>query len=750
MNSSPVRQHLVLVGGGHAHLQVLRHLATDPLDGLRVTLISREVYVPYSGMVPGYVAGHYVWEDIHIDFMSLCARCGASLIREEVCELDIPNQRIKMNGRPDLHFDLLSINVGSASNLPVLQHQEGHVSVRPISNFLNSLDALFMRAKKQAEADVTIVGSGAASIELAFALAHRFQMEPAIQKHRIAMVTISDSCLSEHSEKVQKKVLRKLHKVGVQVITSFEVINTEKGRLLAKDGRQLECADVFWATEAKAQNWLGESGLPIDEQGFVLVDEHLACIGVPRVFAVGDIASMLHTPRPKAGVFAVRQGVILQKNIYRKLLGLSLKRFKPQRRYLSLISLGRRSAMAIRGRLYFQGRLAWQWKNWLDRRFLKKFANDNTVWPMKKRSGRLVKNPADHGDREERGKLSPNAMYCGGCAAKLGSDSLNRVLGRLGLWTTGASGAGDDAAVTSFDSGVRLAQSLDGFRAILPDAYLTGRIAAVHALNDIYAMGAKPLNAMAWVTVPWSHPKLMEDDLFHILSGALESFKEAGVTLVGGHSGEGAELSVGFSVTGVLTDGILWQKGGLQDQDALILTKPIGSGALFSANMRGLCRSQWLSGAIARLIKGNGPAQAILQQHGVTGCTDITGFGLLGHAMEMAYASDYQLLINASSVPFLEGAGACFAMGAESSLQSTNEQVFRNIQFVGLGRNDIRARLMADPMTAGGLLAGVPADQTDKCLAALKDAGYRAACVGKVTKGGQERIQLFADGADNL
>lgn len=742
MNNLPARQDLVLVGAGHAHLQVLRQLVMKPLDGLQVTVVSRNTHTAYSGMVPGYVEGNYDWDDIHIDVAPLCAACGANLIQAEVQGLDVPARKVCLSGRPDLRFDLLSINVGSAA-AGLSFGQEG-IPIRPAGDFLGELENLITRARHQGSVDITMVGSGASGVEVAFALERRLQKEPAIYRHRIRIVTSSPHCLSEYDYRVRKKVTIALKDSGIQLVTGFHVVKAENNFLQAQDGRRLEYSDLFWATPAVPQKWFRDAGLAVDGQGFLLVDENLVCVGVPIVFGAGDAISILHNSRPKAGVFAVRQGLALHHNIYRKLRARPPKAFKPQKNFLSLISLGRKVAIATRGWLSFQGRLAWYWKDWIDRRFLRRFRFDNSrgrnrMLHRMQTSGKfpVVVNP------DGRKVVLSEVNHCGACASKLSSELLIRVLKRLDLLPVEADYAGDDAAVTELPANVRIVQSADSFRAMLPDPYLVGRIAAVHALNDLYAMGASPVNALALVTVPWARPELMEDKLFQTLSGILTALKEDEVALSGGHSGEGPELHVGISVTGLEGDR-LWQKSGLRDGDALILTKPVGSGVLFAANMRGQCSSRWLLGALETLTQSNKRAQAVLYDYDVQGCTDITGFGLLGHALEMARASACELLIRSAKVPVLEGAEACFAAGVESSLQNANERALQDIRLKNLSRSDARVRVLMDPMTAGGLLAGVPATSVKDCLTRLHQYGYQAACIGEVIQGRKGRIQLLA------
>lgn len=742
MNYTAIQQSLILIGGGHAHLQVLKQLATKPLLGLQVTLISREIEMAYSGMLPGYISGHYSWEDVHLDLVPLCARAGVNFIHDEVIGLDIPNHAVQLAKRPDMRFDTLSINVGSSSNLLIGKEKENNISVRPIQNFLARLEALLAYRRQSSDTNIVVVGSGAGGIEVAFAVLHRLRNEGLDDDFKIRIVSASASCLAGHHPNAQSAVLAQIKRQGIEWMPEFKVKSVRDKQMQAEDGRQIDCTHVIWATGPTAQPWIAQSGLPVDDQGFILVDEHLACVGVPWIFAAGDTATMVGSFIPKAGVFAVRQGQVLHRNLYRKLLGQPLLEFKPQAQFLSILALGKKAALANRGRFCLRGGWVWHWKSWLDRRFVEKFRPQGSL-------GTAIMQGADRAVTLIRGagKQMPvrqemTAMHCGGCASKLSSDILGRVLNRLGLAKDSDDSPGDDAAILDVPDGC-MVQSFDGFRAMLPDAYLMGRIAALHALNDIHAMGACPLYALASVTLPWAKSEIMEDQLFQTLAGALATFKEEQTVLVGGHSGEGPEMHLGFAVTGSQEKGLLWRKSGMGIEDALILTKPVGAGILFAAHAQALCSGRWWLAAVAELIRSNQAAVSVLKRHNISACTDVTGFGLLGHAVEMAQASGCQLAVGVLDVPVLEGSIACFARGLESSLQQANEQVLKEVSLTGFGRSDPRVRVLMDPMTSGGLLASLPASEVQPCLAELQAAGYEASCIGQVIKNEGATIQLL-------
>ena len=319
-------------------------------------------------------------------------------------------------------------------------------------------------------------------------------------------------------------------------------------------------------------------------------------------------------------------------------------------------------------------------------------------------------------------------MRCGGCGAKVGANLLARTLGGLkpvirddvliGL------DAPDDAAVIAVPPGKVLVQTVDHFRAILDDPYLFGRIAANHALGDVYAMGAEPQSALAIVTVPYGPEAQVEEQLFQLMSGAARTLEEAGCTLAGGHTGEGAEMALGFSVNGLADPARLMRKSGLRPGDVLILTKPLGTGTLFAAEMRGKAKRRWIEAAIASMLQSNREAAAILQAHGATACTDVTGFGLLGHLLEMTKASGVGATLRLDALPVLDGAEETAGQGLLSSLHAANARAESGIANLDASRRHPRYPLLFDPQTAGGMLAGVPVERAEACEEALRRAGY--------------------------
>lgn len=710
----------------------------QPMPGVRLTLITRDVLTPYSGMLPGFIAGHYSFEDCHIDLAPLAAFAGARLYHDEAVGIDVAERRVLCARRPPVGFEVLSLDIGSRPKQADVPGAAAHATpVKPIDGFA----ARWARIVSRVVADdrplrIGVVGGGAGGVELVLAMRHRLRSmlaESGQDPDRLRFVLVTaGGVLASHNPGVRRILTRVLEQRGVELHTHSPVASVAPGLLRSAEGKEIRLDEILWVTQAGAAAWPAESGLECDEGGFVRVRDTLQSVTDPEIFAAGDVAAVEGYPRPKAGVFAVRQGAPLAENLRRALAGRPARPFVPQRRFLSLISTGDAFAVASWDRWALAGRWLWKIKDRIDRRFMRKYT-DLPAMPRPEAPA-----PAEGvADAQATQALAAHDMRCGGCAAKVGSVVLSRVLARLQVVRREevlfGLDAPDDAALVQPAADMAQLHSVDYFRAFIDDPYLFGRIAATHALGDIYAMGGEPQTAMAIATLPYGIESKVEDDLFQMMSGALGVLNAADCSLIGGHTSEGAELALGFALTAAVAADAVWRKAGLAAGQALVLTKPLGTGALFAAAMRRQAKGMWIDAALASMQLSARDAARCLRRFAATSCTDVTGFGLLGHLAEMTRASGVRVALDLAAVPLLDGAGAVARAGIVSTLQAQNARLGDAVGNAAAYARDPRFALLFDPQTAGGLLAGVPMERAEACVAALRRLGYaEAAVVGRV------------------
>lgn len=726
--SAPARKRLVLLGGGHSHLAVLMSLANDPVPGLDVTLISRDVDTPYSGALPARLCGRAQDDDFLIDLRPLAQMAGVRLLQANVEQIDLERRVLQCVGRPPVPFDILSLNLGSRPDLSALPGAEQHAAaVKPISGFLERWEQIQRDYDAALAADrlytIAIVGGGPASVELACAMQEHLRRSRGVRLSlRIVLVCARARLLTGMASKAGDLALQMLQERDIDVRLYCRALAVEAGQLKVEEKRpgqephttHIHCDTSIIATGAAAPAWLASTGLALDSRGFVRVNNRLQSMSHPFVFAAGDIAAIAGQPRPKAGVYAVRQGMPLARNLRRFFRGEPLLPYSPQSKALALLYMGDEQAIATRGQWAASGHWAWRWKDWIDKRFVARYTR-----------------PAPPPAAEQ--------IRCAGCAAKIGSHLLGDVLAELKPCTRPdiltRHGLTEDAAIVQLDPHRVMLQSVDHFRAFVNDPYLFARIATVHCLSDIHAMGATSHSALAIIGVPHAAADIMQDQMLQVMTGCTEVLNAHDTALIGGHSAETAELSFGLSVTAFAAPEKLLHKTGLATGDRLILCKALGTGTLFAADMRYQARQRWIAPALEQMQQSNQRAAAIFQQHGARTCTDITGFGVLGHLREMCGPRGAQVTLWPERLPVLDGALACLERGWFSSLHAENARhadVLENAQ--DLGRT-ARLQLLFDPQTAGGLLAAIRPAQEQACLAALQAAGYHAAsCIGEVTQ----------------
>jgi len=717
----PVVKDLVLIGGGHAHALVARMWAMRPLPGVRLTLINPGPAAPYTGMLPGLIAGHYRRDEIMIDLVRLARFAGARLILDRAVGLNPDRQEVLLQNRPPLRYDLASLDIGIGSDLPAIPgYAEFGTAAKPLGDYAGAWEAFV--ARRLAFPRLVIIGGGVGGIELALASAHRLRQGGA--RPAVTVVERAGAVLPNIGAAARAVLLRHAEAAGIRLITGAEALQITAGAVLLTTGEEIGSDFTLSVAGSRPQPWLSGTGLALHE-GFVTVGPTLQSSD-PLIFAAGDCAHLSHAPRPKAGVFAVREAPVLAHNLRAMLTGGALRPYHPQRDYLKLVSTGGRSAVADKFGLRSGGGWLWRLKDRIDRRFMQKFADYPAMAPAP------LPQPAVAGLAEAMG---PKPL-CGGCGAKLGGDALGLALSALPAPARAdvLSGRGDDAAVLRAGQGVQVITT-DHLRAFTTDAGLMARIAAVHALGDIWAMGAAPQAALAQIILPRLGPGKDAEMLAEIMGAAGAVFAAAGADVVGGHSSVGAELTIGFTVTGLAQAPVA--KHGGRPGDALILTKPIGAGTIMAAEMAmaqvpGLILGEAVAGALASMVRPSGAAAALLAPV-ARAMTDVTGFGLAGHLLEMLDGAGCGAVLEGGAIPLLPGADELADQGQASSLAPSNRAL--TLGRLDLAEGPLRA-LLHDPQTCGGLLAAVPADQVDDLLRRLSEAGdVQAACIGRLTEG---------------
>jgi selenide,water dikinase len=730
MQSTPkIHQELVLVGGGHAHALALRMLAMQPIEGLRITLISPASHTPYSGMLPGLVAGHYNFEQAHIDLTRLCQWAGVRFIQAEVLAVDPKLQLLSLGGRPSIAYDVLSIDVGSQPELDSVPGARSYsIPVKPVAQLWQSWRGVgdqLGSPSRDLPLRLAVVGGGAGSVELIAAMAERGSAVAANSGEvSYQLFCGSSEILPGYNARARRAAQDALASYGVVVHLESRVEKVESGCLTIKGNKRYDFDQLFWCTGAVAAPWLANSTLRVDKRGFLAQRNTLQCLDYDNIFAAGDCATQLDHPRPKAGVYAVRQAPVLAQNLRAFALRQPLKEHHPQTQFLSLLSLGEKRATADRGALSVTGAWVWRWKDRIDQKFMSRF----TDLPLTMPSANTARLPQLTLDEQQ--------MPCGGCGAKVGAHSLATVLRQLTdqfpQYCSTGDGAQDAALIPTSGENV-IVQSIDTLRQMVADPWLMGRIAANHALSDLYASGARPVSALASIGLPFAGEAILERDLTQILSGALHEFAKVGCQLSGGHSMQGCELTIGFVVNGrpfSSSDGFLG-KQSVRAGDALVLTKPLGTGTLFAGQMQLVADGRDVSAAIEMMLHSNAAAGELAVAFDAVACTDVTGFGLLGHLGEML-GSDFSAVLDVSAIPLLPGALALAEAGIHSTMHASNLQSAEGSTAAEGVKASVN-QLLSDPQTSGGLLMAVSSSNAVQLCDALAVAGYsQASVIGKI------------------
>ena len=718
---------MVLLGVGHTNAHVLRMWKMKPVKNAQLICVSDFPVATYSGMLPAVVSGQSHVEQMEIDLVRLTQACGARLLIGEVTGLDHQRRELLFADRPPLAFDIMSIGIGSRPTFSGVKLADDAplIAVKPMQTFLRRLQEKLHSIDKPAPT-ITVVGGGLGSIEIAVCLWERFHGSPNHKnvvgefKPKIQLLTGSKRVGNGLLDSTAEKVTQQFAKRGIEILDGKRVAEVNRDHLRLVDGTTVATDLVIWTTSAVAAPLLGKLGLETEERGFLLTKQNLETTKLDRVFAVGDTGTIRGSKIAKAGVYAVRQGPVLDKNIRTLVEGKTkLEDYQPQTGFLKLVNLGNDTAIAeYRGRS-FTGGWCWRLKNHIDVKFMRMY-QDYTPMAM-------VPEPPVDGE----------IMKCLGCGGKVGSELLSDVLHELDIPDHEDVKIGldepDDAAIVRTHGG-EVTVTTDFFAAPLEDPYLVGRIATLNSTSDCFVMGARPTAALAIVQLPEGHPRAQRQVMRELMAGSVEELKKMGATVVGGHTIEGPRIVFGYTVLAKqLVDATT--KGRLQVGDQLVLTKPLGTGVLLAAWMQCQMPATCYHRLVNTMLQSNEIALELIQNFPVSAVTDVTGFGLAGHLAEMLNASGVSAKLNVADVPVLDGCQALIEAGIESTLAPDNRAVAGKIDLMGADLADNSNAVLFDPQTGGGLLFGVSPANAETVIKFLVDSGFESTVVvGEVTE----------------
>ncbi|MDC1208639.1 selenide, water dikinase SelD [Litorivicinus sp.] len=688
-SESLLQKTLILIGAGHAHVAVIRRFAMRPLKGIRLIIVSPESVTPYSGMLPGFLAGNYDESSLFLDVAQLAERAGAWFIRAEIESIDAQKKRVtvrrlkSLSGDvlPSLGYDWASINTGAAPSNAFPSTHRSLFYIKPITALLSQLNVIDQNMSSGTGNRLVIVGGGAAGIELAFSFRARYGTKPSIRlvtRGRFEM----DAALSSAADSIRKS----LRSRGIEIEEGAIVAFAEPGRIRYDDGRSCEADVVVVTTPVAAPGWLSQSELPLSKDGFLLVDRYLNVPGCDGLFAAGDVVEM-SDPKPRSGVMAVRAGQYLAKALVNRIKSRTVSPFIAQRKWLMILNRGDETGIAIKGRWHAEGRWVFWLKDWIDQRFMKRFQMSQL--------------------------MTDQPMRCEGCASKLPGGVLRQVFGTRF----------EDAVIDQLPNGNRL-RTLDGLTYLLKDPHLMGLLAMRHSVSDIWAMGGKPVSALTMVGVNRTGNSDLEAEEFtQVVKGLEHGAERYGVQLRGGHSLALEQAVVAVSVEGLVEKSL--PKQGAKSGDVFVLSGPLGSGLLMAGFQMGLVSGAELDKWIVLASESLQDASEHAVRLGAHAMTDVTGFGLAGHLAEML--GDGATFEWSRTIPAFSGVESLVASGVESTQAPSNRV------YAGLLGGNAPSSIVFDPQTAGPLLVALSEEDSIELLSAWRKIGLSPAVIGRLT-----------------
>lgn len=730
MDEKLASRDIVLIGAGHTNMHIVRMWKMAPIPDTRLTLISPFSRATYSGMLPGTLAGLYEPDEMAIDLYRFAAPAGIRVIVEEVVGLDPDRRRVLFSTRPEIRFDVASVGVGSVpSDADRWSDSAVCLPIKPMATFQarlkKRLDQLRRTAPEkghQSPLRIALVGGGAAGVEVSMCLESRLSSEyPNLET---TIIDSGSTLLRGYLPGTIRRVTSRLRERRIQIRANTRVEDIAGTSLQLSDGQSLETDLVIWATGAAPPELIGNIPLPRSDDGFLAVRNTLQTTADRPVFAVGDSATLVNSPVRKSGVYAVREGPILWQNLRRFLNGQPLTSYDPQSGFLSLLADGHGGAFLDYKGIAAHGRWAWHLKDYIDRRFMRMYQKYESIDDSM--SARTVSSHSS----------VSSVMRCRGCGGKAGANVLRAALERIAdehpEHSHNAVRHPEDAALLDPAAPAEMV-TIDFFQSFMDDPWLVGRIAALNSLSDVWATGGRPVQALAMVQIQEGNSQQQTELLYQVLSGSLYEFDRCGVELLGGHTTEASELTVGFTVMGTLDGQPALLKSGGRPGDSLILTKALGTGTLLAGIPLAKTRGEWIDSLLQSMLQANESASRIARQFNASAVTDITGFGLAGHLLEMLDATGLDAELRLDDLPLLPGASALLQEGLESSLAPANRETATRISCRQSKLQQLpEYAALFDPQTSGGLLISVPPEQVPNLQKELHQAEVESWSIGQL------------------
>ena len=716
--------HLVLIGGGHTNVLLIRKWLMYPklMPEIPISIISRDSYLVYSAMFPSVISKSISLDDSLIDIRSLAKDAKISFIKEEVIDINFKLRKISLKNRPSIYYSKLVLNYGSQTKISSeFESLVNNQIAFPVKPFFKAYEFIKNEDKYDSEKEqpFIIIGSGLAAIEVAFALRKRWG-------NRSLKIVCK-------LNKIDNKILNNLCRSNIELV---EKLPFNYGKILLCTGNI-------------SPQWVQKNILELDSKGRVITNQQLKLKKILGVFATGDCAVIESETRPSSGIFAVKVLNILANNLQKDIRGESLKKWFPQRLGLQIVNSYPRKvpkAFAIYNNYVFgPSFIIWYLKNKIDKGFMKKF-----------HSLKVNMNQ----------KAKENLMNdCRGCAAKIPQSILNKSL-RSAQLDNFANSPEDSVEIYKSDQDIIL-QSVDGFPALISDPWLNAKITVLHACSDLWACGAKLSSLQALISLP----KVDKNFQYYLFSQCLKGIKstveDQGGEVIGGHTFESRSIvdkpyslgiDISLTVQGILKNGAKpWPKSGMQKGDILLMSRPLGIGIFFAAQMRNINLNDNSDEIMRNLAKSQQPLidqiyllQDELGESFINAATDITGYGFIGHLKEMIDSSNLlrkdnglepiKVLLDLFAFKAYPGVLDLIKKGIKSSLFESNKEIFNQISGENHNKKIIsfsnknkfdedsfkeRVSLLLDPQTCGPLL--ISCHPKYECF--LKNQWYK---VGKV------------------